>query len=188
MNTFDRDKHEYRIGESPVPSVTQIIPKPDFYCTPEQLEAARVEGEENHSMIKMFFDTGAGSDPMIISLIDWLEENKNMTGDIVLYEKALFSKKHSFAGKPDAIFSKAIIDFKRSYGNKKLHALQIAGYHSLAIENRIISKSKVWLILVYNGKKFTAKNVYDPQAESIFISLVKKYYIERGLEIWMSRN
>jgi hypothetical protein len=68
-NTFDRERHEYKIAGVRVPSVTEIIPKQDFFCTPEQLERARQEGEDNHSMIKMFWDTrDTGGDPMLEAL------------------------------------------------------------------------------------------------------------------------
>jgi hypothetical protein len=187
MNLFDDINHVYTMDGIRVPSVTGLLPEQDFHCTPEQLEAARIDGEENHSLIKMFFDTGdTAGEPMLVSLSEFITENASMIGSLVQYEKPLFSERHQYAGKPDAIFEKCIIDFKRSPGDAKRHALQLAGYHTLAIENKIITKNKIWLILVYTGKKFTVKNVYDPQAESIFISLVKKYYIEKGVEQWIA--
>lgn len=189
MNHYDDEKHIYTMGGAIVPSVTRIVPKPDFFCTPEQLEAAREDGEENHSMIKMYWDTlETFGDPMLEALAAWVDENRALVGDMVLYEKPLYSERHRYAGKPDAIFSKAVIDFKRTFGNKRLHALQTAGYHALATENKIIPKTKTHLILVYNGKVFKAKNVYDPQAEAVFLSLVKKYYIEEELKKWMNKN
>jgi hypothetical protein len=115
-------------------------------------------------------------------------ENKSLVGSIVMYEEPLFSIKHKFAGKPDAVFSKAIIDFKRSPGDTKIHALQLAGYHTLAKENHIAPATKIWLILWFDGKKFKAKNVYDIRAENIFLQLVKKYYIDQEITSWMNKN
>jgi hypothetical protein len=189
MIEFDKSTHQYTFGGIQIPSVTQIIPKPQFYCTPEQLESARIDGEENHSLIKMFWDTRqTGSEPILEALDTWIGNNTGMIGELVQHETPMFSKKYNYAGKPDAIFEKAVIDFKRNPGNNKIHALQIAAYHALAVENKIIQKNKVHLILWFDGSKFRAKNVYDPCAEWIFISLVKKYYIDKEFGQWMNSN
>lgn len=189
MNEFDKINHRYTISGIPVPSVTDLLPDRNYYCTPEQFEAARLEGEENHSLIKMFFDTGmAGKNTMLLALAQWLDENKEIIGNLVLYEKPLFSEKRMFAGKPDAVFSKALIDFKRTFGDKKIHALQLGGYHPLSVFNGIIKKTKTWLVLWFDGEKFKARNVYDPAAEDIFLSLVKKHHIEKGVKQWMNSN
>ena len=186
MKEYTIDTHEYKIDGNIIPRVTQLLPKQNFFCTPEQLEAARVEGVENHSMIKLYFDTNDTYDNQIlIDLETTLKELNYLTGDIVRNENNLFSEKHRFAGTPDAVFEKAIVDFKRSAGNKKIAALQLAGYYILAKENKLLSKTKTWLILYYDNGKWKYYNVYNDKAENIFLSLVKKHNIEQNLKNYM---
>jgi len=181
MNKYDPEKHEYYIDGIRVPSVTELLPKQNFYCTPEQLEAAREEGTENHNLIKMFFDTRETYEN---KMLEGLKIYLIGVSDLILYEKRLFSEKHKFAGCPDAVFKDSIIDFKRTPGNKNINALQLAGYNILLKENKIINKCHSWLILNYDGK-WKSRNVYNERAEDIFLSLVKKYYIEQSLKNYM---
>ena len=186
MNKFDPEKHEYTVDEIRYPSITELLPKQNFFMPADELEIRREEGSENHSLIKMFFDTRETfNDPMLAALEKWLNENKAMLGELLLYEEPLFSEKHKFAGTPDAIFEKAIIEFKRTLINKYYHALQIAAQQILAKENKIMNKTKVWLVLWYDGEKFKSRNVYNPRAEEIFVSLVKKYYIDQAVEKYL---
>lgn len=184
---FDKDNHAYTIDGVSVPSVTQVLPEQNFYCSSRQLEVARIEGEENHSMIKMYYDTGSTADPMLAALDTWIKENSGMLGEIVLYEKSVYSKKHKFAGRPDAVYEKAVIDYKRTMGNPRYHALQLAGYHIAAVESQIIKKNKIWLVAWYDGEKFRAKNVYDSTAEAVFIALLERYKYDQIYKNYMEK-
>ena len=182
---FDSGQHIYSFDGVVIPSVTQVLPEMQFYCTPERLEETRQEGEESHSMIKMFFDAGSQEtfgDPMLEDLKKWLDENRSVVGEVVLYEKSLFSGKNRFAGSPDCIFQKAVVDFKRSRGDAKRHALQLAGYHLLSQENKIAPKTKNWLIVYRTKTGFRCMNVYDEEAEKVFLLLVKGYWIDRAVQ------
>lgn len=186
---FDEATHRYSVDGVFFPSVTQVLPETRFFCTPEQLEAARQEGEDNHTMVKMFFDTGdTFGDPLLEAFSLWLNANRPALGDVVAYEKPMVSIKHRFAGTPDMIFEHAVVDLKRSPGNWKRHALQLAGYSIMAVENGLIKKPRVNIVLWYDGKKFKERNVFDPVAEGLFISLVKKHFIDQEVSKWMNAN
>lgn len=164
-------------------SVTQVLPVIDFHCTPEQLEQARQEGNENHSLVKMFHDTGETfNNPFLEMYKSFLDENKNLLGERLQYEERLYSKRHGFNGKPDTIFEHAIVDLKRTLGSKKRIGLQCAGYHILAVENHIIKKTKRWFGLVVKDGTYKITNVYDEQAEEIFIACLKDYKLRRAIE------
>jgi hypothetical protein len=183
MVNFDSEKHEYTVDEKIVPYITGLLPEQNYFISEEELEICRDEGSENHSLIKMYFDTGGTyDDPMLIALEKWLNENSALLGKLLLYEQPLYSEKYKFAGTPDAIFENAIIEFKRSFDNKYYHSLQVAAQQILAKENKIINKTRKWLVLWYNGKEFKSRNVYQDKAEDIFISLVKKHYIDKAVE------
>lgn len=184
MLSFDADKHEYRVDGKLVPFVTSILPPAEFHVTPEQLEAARAEGENNHSLVKMFNDSGETLGlPFLETYARFLEEAKDAFGKLLLYETPLYSKKHGFAGTPDMVFESAIIDLKRTHGDGKRTALQLAGYHLLAGENKIIGKTKNWRELVITGDDYKLPpSCWNPYAEDIFIALVKRKQIDIAVE------
>jgi len=168
-----------------LPHVTDIIPRPEFYCTPEQLENARLDGVENHAMVKLYFDTGdTYDDPYLIAFDKWLRENSPILGELITYEELMVSSKRLFVGQPDMIFKKAIVDLKRNFGNVKIHSLQLAGYSILARE-RGIAKTKTWIIVWEQNGKFKSRNVYDPRAEEIFLACLQKFKLEQAIELYM---
>jgi hypothetical protein len=183
MLSFDAVKHEYRNDGRVVPYVTGILPPAEFHVTPEQLEAARAEGENNHSLVKMFNDTGDTlGDPFLETYARFLEEAKSAFGELVLYETPLYSKKYGYAGTPDMVFESAVVDLKRTSGDVKRTALQLAGYSLLAVENKIIQKTKNWKELVITGDDYKLKACYNQHAEDIFIALVKRKQIDIAVE------
>jgi hypothetical protein len=181
---YNEETRNHKLDGLDIPSVTQVIPDEKFYCTPEQLETARDEGIDNHSAIKMYNDTGETfGNPLLIAYEKWLKEYDGMLGNLICYERPMFSIK-GFCGRPDTIFEYAIVDFKRGPGDKKRRVLQLAGY-SILVQENLKMKTKIWISAYFNGKKIIAKNIYDPQAESIFISLVRKWQIEQTLKKFM---
>jgi len=164
------------------PSVTEIIPKPEFYCTPDQLEAARDEGIDIHADIKLFLDTGDDFGlPHVKTFMRFCVEQIKTLGNLIIYEKALTSDKLQLNGRPDLMYEKGIVEVKRSMGNPKLHALQLAGYNILRRGLKIPSTRK-WYVLVINDEDYIFKNVFNPQAEQIFLSLLAKHRIETAIE------
>ncbi len=181
------DKHEYNLilgdKRERVPSVTSIIPKQDYHCTPEQLDTARIEGSTNHELIKSYFDSGFTYGDEYLELFhEFMKSNSDLFGHVIQYENALISEKHKFGGTPDIICSKCIIDIKRSFGDPAIHALQLAGYHVLATEHKIIKPCKKWYIVWRDGNSFKMKNVWNNYAEGVFLSLIKIHYIQHGID------
>lgn len=186
MNRFDPKEHKYYINDIEVPGHTSLLPDQDFFESKARLEELRQEGQENHALIKMFWDTGETfDDPMLIALEEWYNENKGILGDLLFYEKPLFSEKYMFAGKPDTIFSKAIVEFKRSFINKYYHALQIALQLILSKEMKVSGDVKRWIVAWYDGSKFQSRNVYNPYAKDIAIGLIKRYHIDQATEKYL---
>jgi len=182
---FDHETHRYTHEGKIIPSVTQIIPRPEFYCTPEQLENARLDGVENHAMVKLYFDTGdMYGDPYLVAFDKWLQENGSLLGDLLVYEEHLFSPTHFFAGTPDMVFEKAIVDLKRNFNHTKIHSLQLAGYHILS-RAHTLKKTKTWIIVWEQNGKFKSRNVYDPRAEEIFLACLQKFKLEQAIESYM---
>lgn len=182
-NYYNPDTHEYYIDGVRVPSVTEIIPSPDFsFVSPEHLEQCRVEGEEDHSKIKMYLDTrDTFGDPYLQRFESFLKEHKEEFGKIVMYETPQFSEEHRFAGTPDIVFEHAILDLKRKPSNTKRHALQLAGYSLLVDGAYPRDRYIVW----DDGEKFHMRDVYKPVADDIFLQLVDRYYINQAYEEYM---
>lgn len=183
---YNPETHQYFIDDIEVPSVTQLLPKQDFYCSEEHLENCRIEGDENHSLIKMYNDTKKTFDlPYLIAFDKFMIENQKKFGELLYYEKPLFFKNNSyqFGGTPDMVFNNIILDVKRRPGNSKYHALQFSGYDILANKNDGAGP-KGWFICWYDEEKneFKKRNVYNDKAEAAFMALLRNYYNNKFIE------
>lgn len=188
-NYYNPDTHEYYIDGVRVPSVTEIIPSPDFsFVSPEHLEQCRVEGEEDHSKIKMYLDTrDTFGDPYLQRFESFLKDHEEEFGKLLMYETPQFSEKYLFAGTPDIVFKSAMLDVKRKPNNSKRHALQLAGYWNLIYHDiPIISPlHKNWFIVWDDGEKFHKRNVYNKDANDIFFKLLNTYYANKAYADYM---
>jgi CRISPR/Cas system-associated exonuclease Cas4 (RecB family) len=185
MLEYDDKTHEYKVDGVIVPSVTQLLPKQNFHVSDEILNNLSIEGSTNHEMLRIYHESGnTMEDPYLIEFDSFIKENTVKFEKLLAYEKPLFSKKLKFAGTPDMIFKNSIVDLKRSRGNKKYHSLQLAGYNILAHENGFPKTKNQYIMYMDNGK-FKLVNVYNEMAEDIFISLVKKYYIENVVNLYL---
>jgi len=188
MLIFDREKHEFFIDDVRVPSVTHVLPAKQFFVSPEHLERLRQEGKDSHNLIQMYFDVhDPGENPMLIALDRWFDEHPE-TGHVIQSERPLWSRKHMYAGVPDLICEKAIIDFKRSKPAYLYTPVQFAGYHRLAIENKIIKRTNQWLVLWYDGRKFKSVDVFDKDADVTFLACLSKYKAEQAIKDFISRK
>lgn len=176
--------YRYTIDNKPVPGVTDLLPPIEFYCTPEQLEAARQDGNDLHSMIKLYCDTDATyGDIMIEKFSAYIKEHQQLFGNLILWEEVLESRKHMFKGKPDLIFTESIVDVKRSLLNPRYHALQLAGYQILSIENHKTTKrTKKHFILYFKDDQWHHKNVWNDQAENAFLILLSMHRMQRNVD------
>lgn len=184
---FDEASHTYRVDGKIVPSVTQLLPKQDYFVSDERLAECAAEGTANHKEIEEFFRTGISTSPMTDAMLNFMDDHRGIIGDLKACETPLFSER-GFAGTPDIIFENAIVDLKRTCGNKKIHGLQTAGYNLLAAEDKLIKPTKLHYILVLNSDgEYDVTNVYDSMAETIFLGLLSKYKIEKSLEYYLNK-
>ncbi|MBE7411374.1 MAG: hypothetical protein L6Q54_11485 [Leptospiraceae bacterium] len=182
---YNAQEHEYKIDGKVVPSVTQLLPfKKSDFVSEEDIEFARQEGIYIHDCINVWNTTKTVQDETIIEpYLKFLDEAKRMFGKLVLHETQIGSDNPKFAGTPDLVFEDAIVDIKRTFHSRKIHALQCSAYGYLAAKNKVIKKTKNHLILVINKEDcdFRTHFVYDAQAEPMFISLVHSWHSERQL-------
>jgi hypothetical protein len=184
---FDEVNHIYRVDGKIVPSVTQLLPKQDYFVSDDRLAECASEGTSLHNEIENYFKTGKSTSPFTDAVQRFMDEMKNEIGNLVCFEKPLASSK-GYAGKPDMIFENAIVDLKRTYKNKKIHALQTAAYHLLAFENGLIKQTKKhYILVVHSDGTYKAYSVYDAMAETIFLSLVMKHKIEKSVEYYLNK-
>lgn len=186
--TFDEAKHEYRAGGVIVPSVTGVIPN-DWKSVrrivgADNYEAARKDGVECHKKVEEYLKGMRKKVPRSDAFLCVFEQfyQHQKIGDLVACEETLYSKRYGFAGRPDMGFERAGVDLKRSLGDVKKHALQMAGYNILFSENGLAKKNKMWWILVVKDGAYKLVNVYNRLAENMFLALVQKKKIEKSLE------
>lgn len=195
MFEFKKETHQYFMNGLLVPSVTQLLPRKQFYLPPDQLEYYRREGEEQHELIAMYFQTVypnryEGKNRMLMALDRFIEKDEYKMGKLLACEKPMFSNEHLFAGTPDAVFENCIPDFKRSRIKKSDMALQIAGYQVLAWENELLDKIPYWLMMWYDDLRdeFKSSLVYRPDAIGVFLLHVTKYYADQKINEYHARS
>jgi hypothetical protein len=172
--SFDEDSHIYTVNGKVFPSVTTVIPKQKFFMSPENLESYRLEGVENHKRLEEYFNckTKKGN-----SAIDGFISQHPEFGKFIGSEVLLWSKL-GYAGTADLLFENAVVDLKRSVGNKKIHALQLAGYHRAAFEHGLINRNKNhYIIIIGKNGKLIQKNVWNMFADNIFQCCLKYYNV-----------
>ena len=186
---YNPEIHEYKIDGKIVPSVTQLLPfKKSDFVSEEDLEFARQEGLYIHDCIDVWNRTKTVQDETIVEpYLEFLSDAEKRFGKLVASENQLGSSRLKFAGTPDLVFEDAIVDIKRTFYDRKIHALQCSAYGVLAKENKLIKKTKNNLIFVIDRdlRQFRTHSVFDAQAEQIFISLVQKWHIERQFEKYL---
>jgi len=182
---YDMDTHRATLDGAFIPSVTAVLPKTEFYCTPEQLEAARLDGGEKHSLVKMFNDTGRTYGVEYLERFAiWHQDNIDNLGILLRYEKPMCSAVHKFWGIPDMIFKGGIIDLKRSRPSDYYKVgLQLSGYAILARENGLEFNGDRY-VLYDTGKKFIMKKLDNLDNE--YIELLKHYWRVRNYDSWIS--
>lgn len=182
---FDPVTHTYRVGGKILPSVTQLLPKQDYFVSDERLTECAEEGTANHAVVEDFHRTGISTCGYTDAIKKFMKDHKKLIGGLVESEIKLASDK-GFAGCPDMLFERAVVDLKRSAGNKKIHALQLAGYHILAVENGIIKPTKLHYILIAREDGgYDVCNVYNLYSEVTFLSLLQRYKIDKAVEYYL---
>ena len=182
------NKPRYEKSGIAIPSVTEIIPKPKFWITPEQLELAKQEGTDHHELVKMYWDNKCDTfgNEYLIRFDKFIKDYKKIWGKLLVYEQPLYAGA-DFGGTPDMIFENAIVDLKRTSGVLKNHALQLAGYYLLAKKNKIgdyKKYKKTWFIMWNNDEKFRCRNVFNANAESIFLTMLQNYRNNIAIEAY----
>lgn len=173
---FDASTHTYTAGGVVLPSVTQVLPKNDFFVSPERLEECRQEGKINHAIVQQYFKDGDTMGmPLLESLRRFIAEHPEI-GRFVGSEVMLASR-FRFAGTADMLFENGVVDLKRSIGDRRIHALQTEGYAILAEENGLINPTKIRIILTIDDDgKYKAVPVWNDLARPVFFSCVKRWW------------
>ncbi len=166
-----RQKYRYERDGIKFPSVTSLLPKRYVGFSKynrhnsinrDVLGNKAEYGTDKHQLLKDAID---GDENEFTKYIPEIEEK---FGKILFREKSLFSTKYHFAGTPDIITERAIIDFKTSMTNKKYYSLQLAGYNILTTENGILNTKKHILFTINDKGKAVFKNVYSDESSMIF--------------------
>jgi hypothetical protein len=144
---FDAGRHEYRLGDRIIPSVTGILKDEGFIETHWFKDEARDRGIAVHEAVLLFFKDRLSwetVDPRIsgcvVSAIHWMAKRKVRP---VLVELPLVSRAFGYGGTPDLLGivpegrhnTPWLFDFKTG-PPAPWHTLQLAAYHHLLLSNR----------------------------------------------------
>ena len=191
---YDEENRIFTIDGQRVPSVTEIIPHPDFsFVKPDVMANAIREGVAMHKKIEDYFLTNDTlEDDNIIELDIFLKSQSELIGDFVCSEKrfCMPGTDRTYVGKPDAVFGNAIIDFKRTPPDKSMSALQFTGYDSLLHMNDVIYTTKNWLLCYKTkvGNVWKFKNVFNEHAENMFSLCLENYWNNIEIEKYLAQK
>lgn len=190
---YDAETRQHLLNGKWVPSVTEVLPEQKFFVSAERLEECRKEGEDRHDLIHAFWRTGETfGDEMLEALQRWHDDNAGLLGELILAEEPMASLQHRFCGKPDALFSRSIIDFKRQPGDSSYHELQFQGYEIMAVEAGLIKPLKSHLVAWWDGKDIKTRNVYgrnnsEVPARDAFLACVRRAHDDKLIQTYFKK-
>lgn len=179
--TFDDTTHSYFIDGRQIPSVTSVLPRQEghAYVSDARMSETAEDGKWRHHLVQQFMDRRASDPeprtPLEKGIVKFLSEHPEF-GEYRGSEVMLWSK-YMYAGTSDLLFTRAVVDVKRTMGAKKYHALQTAGYHRAAVERGMISENRNhWILQLNDDGTYKAVNVWNELADVMFLSLVKAWW------------
>lgn len=189
MNTFDPDKHEYRMDGVIVPSVTQVIEGMGFTDTRFYKDYDRTRGRYIHAACALLAADNLNWDslderirPEVEAFGNFFEKEKV---EILETEKMMFSDTHRVAGTMD-IFCRfegrpAIMDTK-SGGILPIIEIQTGGYSVLLHEiSGVVRPGRFGLQLKEDGT-YRLIRCRELQAEQHFLVLLNTYKLREYYE------
>ena len=140
--TFDSEKHEYKLGDEEVPSVSRILQASGINQDYSNLNAYYAKrGNRIHNLIRWELQQGLDSSKVDPEIRGWLIRFKRFAGlaqlKPKLLEKALYCPVYGYAGTID-FFGEAfghdwLLDWKRP-GFDESHRVQLAGAYLPLLE------------------------------------------------------
>ena len=181
----NRFSHQYTVDGKRKLSVTDAIP----FDTTWIPESARDAGADNHLAIYRYLK-GLKIPPDLQSYVDvfrkFENEQKSRFGKLIASEKPYYSSKYGFAGTPDLVYEKGLIDIKRN-SNIPYVTLQLAGYNILTAEAGDLKKTKERYQLVIRPEKngYELRKTYNWHAERIFLGLLASEKAQKAYREWL---
>jgi hypothetical protein len=184
------------------PRVSNILPKQDFSNIPVSvLENARIEGQANHMLLKMFHSNCARhvfqdrfTNPLLDSYVKYIKDFYDDGWRPFLYEHALYHPKLLYAGTPDVVWKRDreffIVDCKRTIGNPKLVGLQISAYVLMVRKlypNLIDQRAYHFAFEEKNGQ-LIRRHCVDRFSEKIFLQCLDVYKAKENIENYLQNN
>lgn len=187
---FDPEKHEYWLGESRLPSVTEILNDVGLISDYAKNEEAALRGTYVHKACALLID----------GELDWNSVDERITGYVKSFhlwvihcglnrqhpivEKPGFNSDFGYGGTPDLIFNAGIrsiapllVDLK-SGTPAEWHRLQTAAYVNM---NDLPIMDRATVYLNRDGKMPLYKEHTDPIDWQNFKACVRVYRLKRGM-------
>lgn len=187
MFAFDSEKHEYRLDDVVLPSITQILKECGFLSsyTPQNLNWYLERGKLTHQALEMYQRNDLDIEslhPEIAGCVKsgmlWIDKY----GPSAVAEKPLYDPIYLFAGTPDRHDG----DFKRGV-SEKWHILQIAAQRILLKANKIDCQQLDKTIILQPDGTFPKTKNYKlldiVQAERTFLCCVNIYKTKQEMKL-----
>lgn len=184
---FDKENHEYWLGDLRLPSVTEIIsPLAEYHKIPKSLlEYKQDLGGKFHDAIELYLydnlDEGSLDEALIKPMQGfkkwWRGTILGLTYDV---EIPVYNKRLKYAGTPDLVCIGNIYDWKLRLFNEILDPLQLAAYNGLI--NKTDIPCKQWVISFDKEGNYKEHNAYRKNAWGMFRKLLEHYWQEQKFQ------
>ena len=182
---FDEESHTYYLDGIKIPSVSEVIsPLSDFSnINAAVLENACNYGKAVHKTIELHLKDYLDEDSLSEGLKQPLEQFKRFMGNsynttYYTIEKPLYDSSFRFAGTPDLVSDKYIIDIKTRKYNPVTDDLQLAAYEILVGYDRTSVKGKreKYILELLPNEPFNLIRVSNRQAKSMFLYMLTYWH------------
>ncbi len=193
---FDEQTHTYTSENGQVlPSVSKIVETGkhfDFIPKDRQQEIMK-RGSMLHQNIEYFVTTGdTAGDAQLEMFAQVYDEVQKMFGKYVASETPLAAAYlgMQFAGKPDIVLERAVVEIKSSLGSaERVYGMQLAAYGMLCLANNVCKPVGYVICYRNNGKwayKVLPKCYGGVTLQDAFIAALNKYYNNKVLEQYLN--
>jgi len=181
--TFDETKHEYRLNDKIIPSVTTVIKDlSDFSGIPAHVLKNKSElGTEFHRIIALHFLDDLLYDtidsrlvPAFDTFLEWSKPRLNEFRGAI-FEQKMFDEKMWLAGMCDLATETELFDWKLRKYIPETDILQLDGYDTLLAG----TKRKRWTMCfdMKSGKLQQRRSEHD-QSHTMFMYMLEQYHLK----------
>ena len=185
--TFDPETHTYRVGDTVLPSVTQILKSVGLIDTTHFKPEHSERGTTVHEATQFWDETGMVDDTIPEELLGYLDAWKRFreeTGFTPSHIEQSFYSQQGYAGTVDRIgkthsVNPILVDIKTG-APQPWHRLQLAAYSILAKQNLDLPIWETWGVHLKKDGKYSVEPYRQIEHSADWLAVLRVYQLIKG--------